>query len=54
MGVLVSLKNDAQSAWHPSLSDIKNNTNTMSQAKKKNMCNPFTLEIEHSKYWKII
>ena len=37
MGVLVSLKNDAQSDWHPSLSDIKNNTNTMSQAKKKHV-----------------
>ena len=37
MGVLVSLKNDAQSDWHPSLSDIKNNTKTMSQAKKRHV-----------------
>ena len=40
MGVLVSLKNYAQSDWHPSLSDIKNNTNTMSQAKKKTCATP--------------
>ena len=37
MGVLVSLKNDAQSDWHPSLSDIRNNTNPMSKAKKKHV-----------------
>ena len=34
------IKNDAQNAWHPSLSDILNNTNTVYQTKKTHVQQP--------------
>ena len=34
------IKNDAQSVWHPSLSDIQNNTKTVPQANKNYVQHP--------------